>query len=65
MTKSSPKEAIAEIRRALEIDPLSLILNRQYGASLLFARRYDAAIAQMKRRSNWMLISRWAIAPSA
>lgn len=43
------EEAIAAIRRALEIDPLSLILNRQYGASLLFARQYDAAIAQMKK----------------
>src|SRR6185503_3238321 len=44
-----PEEALAEIRRALEIDPVSLILNRQYGASLLFARQYDAAIAQMKK----------------
>src|SRR4030095_12714270 len=42
-------EALAEIRWALEIDPLSLILNRQYGASLLFARQYDAAIEQMKK----------------
>ena len=43
------EEALAAIRLALEIDPLSLILNRQYGASLLFARQYDAAIAQMKK----------------
>jgi DNA-binding winged helix-turn-helix (wHTH) protein/Tfp pilus assembly protein PilF len=42
-------EALAEIRWALEIDPLSLILNRQFGASLLFARQYDAAIEQMKK----------------
>ncbi|MDQ3711400.1 MAG: winged helix-turn-helix domain-containing protein, partial [Acidobacteriota bacterium] len=43
------EEALAEIRWALEIDPLSLLLNRQYGASLLFARQYDASIAQMKK----------------
>ena len=34
---------------ALEIDPFSLIINRQYGVSLLFARQYDEAIAQLKK----------------
>ena len=43
------EEALAAILRALQIDPLSLILNRQYGASLLFARQYAAAITQMKK----------------
>lgn len=43
------EEALGAIRRALEIDPLSLILNRQYGASLLFARQYDAAVKQMTK----------------
>ena len=43
------EEALAEIRRALEIDPLSLIVNRGYGDRLIDARRYDEAIAQLKK----------------
>lgn len=43
------EEALIEMRRALEIDPLSLIINRQYAVSLLFARQYDAGFAQAKR----------------
>jgi len=35
--------------RALEIDPLSLIINRVYGDMLLNARRYDEAIAQYRK----------------
>lgn len=42
-------ESIAEMRRALELDPLSLIINKQLGTSLLFARRYDESIAQEKK----------------
>jgi tetratricopeptide (TPR) repeat protein len=42
-------EAIAEIRRALELDPLSAIINRVYGDVLTDARRFDEAIAQYQR----------------
>jgi TolB-like protein/DNA-binding SARP family transcriptional activator len=38
--------AIAEGRRALESDPLSLIYGRSLGMCLHFSRRYDEAIAQ-------------------
>lgn len=38
-------QAIAEGRRALECDPLSLIYGRSLGMCLYFARRYDEAIA--------------------
>jgi tetratricopeptide (TPR) repeat protein len=38
--------AIAEGRRALECDPLSLIYGRSLGMCLYFARRYDEAVAQ-------------------
>jgi TolB-like protein/Tfp pilus assembly protein PilF len=38
--------AIAEGRRALEGDPLSLIYGRSLGMCLYFARRYDEALAQ-------------------
>jgi tetratricopeptide (TPR) repeat protein len=41
-------EAIAEIRRAIEIDPVSPIVNADAGEILCFARRYDEAIAQLK-----------------
>jgi TolB-like protein/DNA-binding SARP family transcriptional activator len=40
--------AIAEGRRALESDPLSLIYGRSLGMSLYFARRYDEAVAQYR-----------------
>jgi serine/threonine-protein kinase len=42
-------EAIAEMRRAEELDPLSPIIGTRHGDILLFARRYDEAIAQYKR----------------
>ncbi|MCI0525947.1 MAG: tetratricopeptide repeat protein, partial [Nitrospira sp.] len=42
-------EAIAEIQKALELDPLSLIINRDVGLTLYFARRYDPAIEQYRK----------------
>jgi len=42
-------EAIGETRRALELDPLSLIINADVGTTLTNARRYDQAIAQFQR----------------
>jgi len=41
--------AIAEGKRAVELDPLSLIINADLGADYLTARRYDEAIAQLRR----------------
>jgi len=41
-------EAIAEIRRAYELDPLSLIIGTAYGRALHFARRSDEAIEQLR-----------------
>jgi tetratricopeptide (TPR) repeat protein len=43
------EESLAELRRSLEIDPLSLGAKCAYGWSLTFARRYDEAIAQLRR----------------
>jgi len=37
-------EAIAEIRRAQELDPLSLIINAMAGSIYFYARQYDNAI---------------------
>ena len=42
-------EAILEAQRALELDPLSLIINAQMGWAFYYARRYDEAIAQLKK----------------
>src|SRR5262249_14217408 len=42
-------EAVAEGRRAVELDPLSPIINADLGQNLCVARRYDEAIAQLRK----------------
>jgi len=42
-------EAIAEYRKALELDPLSAIINTNYGYVLMVARRFDEAREQYRR----------------
>jgi tetratricopeptide (TPR) repeat protein len=42
-------EALAGLRRAEELDPLSLIIGTNLGDTLVNLRRYDEAIAQYKR----------------
>ena len=42
-------EALASLKRAEELDPLSPIIGTNLGDVLLYARRYDEAIAQYKR----------------
>jgi serine/threonine-protein kinase len=42
-------EAIAEAERALESDPLSLVIHTAVGDVLFFARRYERAIAYYRR----------------
>lgn len=43
------EEALAEIRRAQDLDPLSLIIGTAVGRVLHFHRRYDEAIQQCRR----------------
>ena len=43
------EESIGEHRRALELDPLSLAVNRNLGLALLIARQYDSAIDQLRK----------------
>ena len=43
------EEAIAEGKRAIELDPLSPIINADLGQNLYVARRYDEAIAQLRK----------------
>jgi TolB-like protein/DNA-binding winged helix-turn-helix (wHTH) protein/Tfp pilus assembly protein PilF len=47
-TVGQVQQAVQEMERAREIDPLGLIVNNDLCLMLYFARRYDAAIAQCK-----------------
>jgi serine/threonine-protein kinase len=42
-------DAIAEGRRGVELDPLSLVINADLGVDYYYARRYDEAIAQLRK----------------
>jgi TolB-like protein/DNA-binding winged helix-turn-helix (wHTH) protein len=42
-------EAIAEVTRARELDPLSLMVNTDVGVAFYFARQYDQAIEQLQK----------------
>jgi TolB-like protein/Tfp pilus assembly protein PilF len=42
-------ESIAEGKRSIELDPLSMINNADFGNDYYFARRFDEAIAQLRR----------------
>lgn len=46
------KEAFAEISRAHQLDPQSLIIMRDLGADYAFARKYDEAIASCRKLAN-------------
>lgn len=43
------EEGLAGIERALNLDPLSLIINADYGYLLYLGRRYDAAVTQFEK----------------
>jgi len=43
------EEAIAEIKRAQQLDPLSVPVNRAVGWVLYFARRYDQSINELQK----------------
>jgi TolB-like protein/Tfp pilus assembly protein PilF len=42
-------KAIAELKRAIELDPLSLVINTDLGNTYYRARRYDLAIEQLRK----------------
>ena len=44
-----PEDAVTHMRRALQLDPRSFLMNRQMGAVLYFARRYDEALTYLQR----------------
>ncbi|HEY2468837.1 MAG TPA: tetratricopeptide repeat protein [Terracidiphilus sp.] len=47
-----PQDAVTHMRRALQLDPLSFLINRRLGATLYLARQYDAALAQLRRAAE-------------
>jgi len=49
MTMGRHGEAMARMKKGLDLDPLSLIINVAVGWALYFARRYDEAIEQLRR----------------
>ncbi|MEY2500172.1 MAG: eukaryotic-like serine/threonine-protein kinase [Verrucomicrobiota bacterium] len=58
-------EAIAELKRALELDPLSIIINADLGTAYTFARRYDEAIEQYNKTLEMdpaFYYARWGMA---
>jgi TolB-like protein/Tfp pilus assembly protein PilF len=44
-----PEDAVSHMRRALQLDPRSFLMNRQLGAALYFARHYDEALFYLQR----------------
>jgi TolB-like protein/Tfp pilus assembly protein PilF len=42
-------EAVAEMRKAMELEPLSLMQGANFAGVLMYARRYDEAIAQAQK----------------
>jgi len=48
-TLGDSNEALAEDKRALDLDPLSLLTNFRKGRDLYMARRFDEAIEQFKK----------------
>lgn len=49
VASGSIEDGISHMRRALELDPLSPIINTSLGGILYFARRYEEAEEQLKR----------------
>jgi TolB-like protein/DNA-binding winged helix-turn-helix (wHTH) protein/Tfp pilus assembly protein PilF len=46
------EEAVAHMRRALQLDPLSFFMNRHLGSTLYFARHYDEALFHLQRAAE-------------
>jgi TolB-like protein/DNA-binding winged helix-turn-helix (wHTH) protein/Tfp pilus assembly protein PilF len=49
LLRSNPDEAVRWMKRAQELDPLSLLIGTNVGQILYYARRYDEAITQIKK----------------
>jgi len=47
-----PGDGVTHMRRALQLDPLSFLVNRRLGVALYYDRQYDAALAQLERSAE-------------
>ncbi len=47
-----PQDAVTHMRRALQLDPLSFLVNRRLAVALYYDRQYDAALAQLQRSAE-------------
>lgn len=52
-----PKDAVTHMRRALQLDPLSFLVNRRLGVALYYDHEYDAALAQLQRAAEMEQLS--------
>jgi TolB-like protein/Flp pilus assembly protein TadD len=43
------EEAIAEGKRSVELDPLSIVINADLGETFFYARRFDESVAQLRK----------------
>ena len=46
------RDAVTHMRRAIQLDPLSFLINRRLGVALYYDRQYDAALAQLQRSAE-------------
>ena len=49
LAKGQPNEAISQIRRALDLDPFSLLCNNKLSSAYYFARDYKRSLDQIKK----------------
>jgi TolB-like protein/DNA-binding winged helix-turn-helix (wHTH) protein/Tfp pilus assembly protein PilF len=47
-----PEEAVRQMRRALELDPQSFMMNRLFGSILYLARHYDEALTHLQQAAE-------------
>jgi TolB-like protein/DNA-binding winged helix-turn-helix (wHTH) protein len=47
-----PQDAVTHMRRALQLDPISFLVNRRLGVALYYDRQYDAALVQLQRSAE-------------
>lgn len=64
-SRGRPDEAMTHIRRAIELDPLSLSLKANEALLNYFAGRYDTALVQLRetlRTDSTDLLAKWGVA---
>jgi TolB-like protein/DNA-binding winged helix-turn-helix (wHTH) protein/Tfp pilus assembly protein PilF len=47
-----PQDAVTHMRSALQLDPLSFLVNRRLGVALYYDHQYNAALAQLQRAAE-------------